>query len=368
MFKNGAYYNGIGPWLKERFGMRISKVSIDGGFTCPNRDGTAGTGGCIFCSELGSGDFAGMRIKTGATDLSNPTPDFLNTTAVSSSLSSETPETQSASIMSCAPLRRAPPVAEQIDAQICALQNKWKDFRCIAYFQNFTNTYAPVSVLREKYEEALRHPRCIGLAVATRPDCLNDDVLDYLSELNRRTFLWIELGLQTSHPTTARYIRRGYPLSVYDEAVKKLTARGIRIVTHLIAGLPGESKDIFLNSVRHVVSENIFGIKLQLLHIMKHTDLAAQWQEQKRKTGESFPAAPIIRPLEKEEYISMIADALEIIPADVTIHRLTGDAPKETLLAPLWSRDKKSVLNGINMELKRRSSCQGGKILQPPGK
>lgn len=349
MFKNGAHYNGVGPWLKERFGMRISKVSIDGGFTCPNRDGTLGTGGCTFCSESGSGDFAGTRIQTDLLhieDTKSLCVKFHNASRTVSSSSTRFP------------LRNVPSVTAQINAQVSALHKKWNDFQCIAYFQNFTNTYAPVSILREKYEEALAHPLCVGLAVATRPDCLGDDILDYLAELNDRTFLWVELGLQTAHESSALSIRRGYPLSVYDEAVDRLASRGIRVVTHLIAGLPGESREMFLDSVRHVISQNIFGIKLQLLHIMKNTVLAAQWQRER-----DFPLdSPLsIQPLEKEEYISMIADALEIIPAHITIHRLTGDAPKETLLAPLWSRDKKSVLNGINMELKRRSSYQGSR-------
>lgn len=330
MFKNGAYYNGIGPYLKEKFGMRIAKVSVDGGFTCPNRDGTAGFGGCIFCSESGSGDFAGTRIlgpETAADGRSRFTGSAEN-------------------------LRRVPPVAAQMEAQIGALRKKWGDFRCIAYFQNFTNTYAPVPALKERFEAALEHPLCAGLAVATRPDCLGDDVLDYLSELNERTFLWVELGLQTADEDSARYIRRGYPFSVYEEAVKKLSHRGIPAVTHLIAGLPGEDRDTFLRSVSRTVSGGIFGIKLQLLHIMKSTDLGGLWQKN--------PAAVPV--LEKEEYISLIADALEIIPPQITIHRLTGDAPKDLLLAPLWSRDKKSVLNGINMELKKRGSCQGSRV------
>lgn len=370
MFKNGAHYNGIGPYLKDRFGTRIAKVSIDGGFTCPNRDGSAGLGGCIFCSETGSGDFAGKRIlgkktgpKTGGIAVSIPS-------------------------MRKNALREVPSVTAQIDAQIGILRKKWPDFRCVAYFQNFTNTYAPVALLKERFEEALRHPLCTGLAVATRPDCLGPDVEDYLADLHDRTFLWVELGLQTSDEISAQRIRRGYPFSVYKEAVNRLTARGIRVITHLIAGLPGEDRENFLHSVRRTVSDDIFGVKLQLLHIMKNTELGRLWQVQQaasspdgsvlgtqRGQGKAFPGAglpentlcepasfPRIRPLGKEEYISWIADALEIIPPQITIHRLTGDAPKDTLLAPLWSRDKKAVLNGINMELKKRGTCQGSRI------
>ena len=357
MFKNGAYYNGIGPYLKERFGTRAAKVSIDGGFTCPNRDGTAGTGGCIFCSETGSGDFAGMRI------LKSQSPPKAGGFDVPAQSSQKTV------------LRPVPPVTEQMDVQIGILRKKWPDFRCIAYFQNFTNTYAPVPLLKERFEEALLHPLCVGLAVATRPDCLGPEVIDYLTDLNDRTFLWVELGLQTSDEASARHIRRGYPFSVYEEAVTQLTARGIRVVTHLIAGLPGEDRSIFLSSVRRTVSDDIFGIKLQLLHLMENTDLGRLWQKQQRSSSSDSradnsvhspkevqresPSFPQIRPLERDEYISWIADALEIIPPQITIHRLTGDAPKDTLLSPLWSRDKKSVLNGINMELKKRGSCQG---------
>ena len=331
MFENGARYNSIGPWLKNFFGERTAKVSVDGGFTCPNRDGTLGYGGCIFCSELGSGDFSGAGILPQAV----------------SALSG--PQTQS---------RQLFPIGKQIDIQIGALRRKWGSFRCIAYFQNFTNTYAPVDVLKEKYEEALSHPMCSGIAIATRPDCLGEEIVSLLSELNRQTFLWVELGLQTSDEETAVRIRRGYPLSVYDDAVSRLTAENIRVVTHLIAGLPGEDEETFLRSVRHTASGGIFGIKLQLLHILRHTALGAQWLSQAENGGtmkENFS----IRPLEKEEYIRWISDALEQIPEEITIHRLTGDAPKPLLLAPRWSLDKRSVLNGINQELKRRDSFQG---------
>lgn len=359
MFKDGARYHGIGPLLKEQFGGRVVKVPIDGGFTCPNRDGTLGTGGCTFCSERGSGDFTASRTIS---------------------------------------------ITQQIDAQIRLLSEKWGDFRCIAYFQNFTNTYAPLDTLRQKYEEALSHPKCAGLAIATRPDCLPPDVLDYLQELNRKTFLWIELGLQTGNDRTAAAFHRGYPGRVYDDSVDRLTARHLRVVTHLIAGLPGETEADFLASVRHVCRQPVYGIKLQLLHIMKGTPLGQQYLRQIRdlsrhpesrkpadpKTppdsptardaaitpaesrnfstscgrngGRTEPEAGLstpITPLTREEYVTWIADALEIIPPEITIHRLTGDAPEDLLLAPLWSRDKKRVLNEIRRELKVRGSIQG---------
>ncbi|MGN1350939.1 MAG: TIGR01212 family radical SAM protein [Anaerovoracaceae bacterium] len=310
MFKDGARYNGIGPWLKESFGQRIVKLSIDGGFTCPNRDGTLSSEGCIFCSERGSGDFAGDRSAS---------------------------------------------ITEQMDAQIRILSGKWKEFRCLAYFQNYTNTYAPAAVLREKYEEALRHPLCCGLAIATRPDCISPEVLQLLSELNQKTFLWVELGLQTARDDTARAINRCCSTAVYDDTVRRLTGAGIRVVTHIIFGLPGETPQDMLQTVQHVCSAPIFGIKLHLLHIMKGTAL-----------GHAFlhPAPfqpPFAVPMEKETYIKTAADALELIPPEITIHRLTGDAPRQLLLAPLWSLDKKSVLNEIRRELKKRGTCQGSR-------
>ena len=349
MFENGLRYNGIGPWLKDFFGQRTVKISVDGGFTCPNRDGTLGYGGCIFCSELGSGDFSGTRILSPAASFSpeNRRP----AQPPAGPLTGISPSPRAFS------LRPVPPIRQQIDAQIEALRKKWHDFRCIIYFQNFTNTYAPVSVLKKKYEEALLHPMCCGLAIATRPDCLDDEIVSYLSELNSRTFLWVELGLQTSNEKTARYIRRGYPLQTYDDAVSRLSDEKIRVVTHLIAGLPGETGEDFIQSAVHASSGKIFGLKLQLLHIMKNTDLAEQWLSETKNPADKHPFP--LCPLTKEEYICRIADALERIPENITIHRLTGDAPRPLLLAPRWSLDKRSALNGINQELKRRGSYQG---------
>ncbi|MCI8283830.1 MAG: TIGR01212 family radical SAM protein [Firmicutes bacterium] len=340
MFKNGAYYNGIGPYLKEYFSYRIVKTSIDAGFTCPNRDGSLNVGGCIFCSEAGSGEFTGANSLTSAEKHRHFKSAYSNNAYPQQLLYS----TQTFP-------RITAPITEQIDAQILTMKRKWKNFKCIAYFQNYTNTYAPLETLRDKYEQALAHPDCIGIAIATRPDCITDEILNYLAELNRRTFLWIELGLQTSNNRTADFINRAYPLTIYDNIVKKLLSHKIRVVTHLIFGLPGENKTDMLNSVRHVCQKDIFGIKLQLLHIIKGTKLAEMYLTNTC----SLP----IRPLEKTEYVSLIADALEIIPENITIHRLTGDAPKNTLIAPMWSTDKKSVLNNINMELKKRGSLQG---------
>ena len=345
MFKDGARYNGIGPWMKEYFGGRTVKLSIDGGFTCPNRDGTLSKDGCIFCSSRGSGDFASDRRLS---------------------------------------------IAEQMLAQIEIMSEKWNSARFIAYFQNYTNTYAPVAALARRYSEALSFPGCCGLAIATRPDCLSDEVISLLSDLNKKTFLWVELGLQTSNDNTAEIINRCCKTSVYDDAVRRLTKAGIRVVTHVIFGLPGEIRSDMLETVQYACKYDIFGIKIHLLHIMKGTLLGKEYLRQHEcKTnglytdhnnaacasgaapGAAYTAAvtsscpmqyfPKIIPMEKNDYINTVADALELIPADVTIHRLTGDAPRDLLIAPMWSRDKKSVLNSINMELKKRGTMQGSR-------
>lgn len=290
------YFNSIGNYMKERFGCKVIKLSLDAGFTCPNRDGTKGTGGCIFCSAEGSGDFA-----------------------------------------------------SDIPGQIRLLSNKWPSGKYIAYFQSHTNTYAPVEVLREKYDQALEYPDVIGIAIATRPDCLSHEVLELLSELNQKTFLWVELGLQTIHEDTARLINRCYPLSVFDQAVDELSRLQIKTVVHLILGLPGESRENMMASVRYVCSKEIFGIKLHLLNVLKDTKLA-----------EFYPAR--IHIPNKEEYINLVVDALEIIPQHITIHRVTADAPRHLLIAPEWGYEKRSILNGISKEFKRRDSFQGKRL------
>lgn len=284
-------YYSFNQYLKDTFGCKVYKISINAGFTCPNRDGTLGTRGCIFCSRGGSGDFA-----------------------ESSSLS----------------------VTEQIESRKQRVSKKIKSGKYIAYFQAFTNTYAPVEVLAEKYCEAINHPDIVGISIATRPDCLGEEVLTLLSEINKIKPVFVELGLQTIHEKTAEYIRRGYPLSVYDNAVKALKAAGINTVVHLIIGLPNESREEMLESVEYACKSGADGIKLQLLHILKGTDLADDYLSGKFET------------LSMEEYLSIIKDCVEIIPKNVVIHRLTGDGPKKDLIAPLWSADKKSVLNALN--------------------
>ena len=285
----------LNDYLKDRFGCKVYKIALNGGFTCPNRDGKIDTRGCIFCSAGGSGEFA-----------------------ESSSLS----------------------ITEQIEAGKKRVEKKIKNGKYIAYFQAYTGTYAPVEKLRKLFYEAIEHPDVAVLSVATRPDCLPDEVLDLLSELNEIKPVWIELGLQTIHEQSAEYIRRGYPLSVYDNAVSDLTSRGIEVITHVILGLPGESKDDMVETVKYVCKSGANGIKLQLLHVLKGTDLEKDYLAGKFEV------------LSEDEYMDILAACLQVIPEDIVIHRLTGDGDKKILVAPLWSGDKKHVLNRINAILK----------------
>ena len=288
--------------LRERFGEKLYKLTLNGGCTCPNRDGTLGTRGCIFCSEGGSGEFA-----------------------ASPQLS----------------------IQEQIEDGKQRLAGKRPVKKYIAYFQAYTNTYAPVEHLRRVFTEAISCPEIAVLSIATRPDCLGEEVLELLEELNRRKPVWVELGLQTIHEKTASFIRRGYPLPVFDQAVKELEARGIEIIVHTILGLPGETADMMLDTVRYVNSTPAAGIKLQLLHILKHTDLADYYQH----TGFHI--------LTMNEYVDLVIRCLEVCRPDLVIHRLTGDGPKDLLIAPEWSQAKRQVLNTIQKELKRRNTFQG---------
>lgn len=288
-------YLSFNKYLKDKFGQKVYKISLDGGFTCPNRDGKIDTRGCIFCSKGGSGDFAQNR------DLS---------------------------------------ITEQIESGKKRVEKKIKSGKYIAYFQAFTNTYAPVEILRAKYSEAIKHPDIVALSIATRPDCLGDDVIELLDEMNKIKPVFVELGLQTIHSDSAKYIRRGYSLEVYNEAVKKLKNIGVNIVVHIILGLPNESEEDMLESVKYVCQSQIDGIKLQLLHIIAGTDLAKDYEKGLFKT------------LEFDEYVELIAKCVAIIPKNIVIHRLTGDGAKKDLIAPLWSADKKRVLNAINKALR----------------
>lgn len=288
-------YLSFNKYLKDKFGQKVYKISLDGGFTCPNRDGKTGTRGCIFCSKGGSGDFAESREMS---------------------------------------------ITEQIENGKKRVEKKIKSGKYIAYFQAFTNTYAPVEMLRQKYEEAINHPDIVALSIATRPDCLGDDVLRLLDEMNKIKPVFVELGLQTIHQKSAKYIRRGYDLSVYDKAVRDLKKIGVNVVVHVILGLPNESENDMLETVKYVCESGANGIKLQLLHVIDGTDLAKDYEKGLFKT------------LEFDEYVNLIVKCVKIIPKDIVIHRLTGDGAKKDLIAPLWSADKKRVLNAINKALR----------------
>ncbi len=299
----GIQYYSLNQYLKDRFGCKVYKLAINGGFTCPNRDGMKGSKGCIFCSAGGSGEFAGDPEKS---------------------------------------------VTEQIEEGKKLVASKIKDGKYIAYFQAYTNTYAPVEKLRALFEEAMKHPDIVALSIATRPDCLPDEVLDLLAELNRIKPIWVELGLQTIHERSAKYIRRGYPLEVYDAAVKMLRALGLEVIVHVILGLPGETKEDMEATVDYVCKSGVNGIKLQLLHILKDTDLAKEYLA---PDGHSAADLPPVRIMEEDEYIELIGDLLKRIPKDIVIHRLTGDGDKKILMAPMWSADKKHVLNHMRAYL-----------------
>lgn len=299
---NGKPYCSLDYMLRERFGEKVYKVTLNGGMSCPNRDGTLGTRGCIFCSEGGSGDFA-----------------------ADVSLS----------------------VTEQIESQIALLSGKRPIQKYIAYFQAYTNTYAPVEYLRKIFKEAMSHPRIVALSVGTRPDCLGEEVLDLLEELNRIKPVWIELGLQTIHEKTAQYIRRGYRLSCFDQALENLRKRNIEVIVHTILGLPGESREEILETMRYLNKKDIQGIKLQLLHVLKGTDLAYDY------------LAGRFHVYEREEYLALLIECLENLDPEIVIHRITGDGPKDLLIAPLWASRKREVLNLLHHQMKEQNSYQG---------
>lgn len=295
-------YYSLDYYLRQTFGEKVYKLALDGGMTCPNRDGTLDTRGCIFCSEGGSGDFATARRSS---------------------------------------------VTKQIDEAIARLDSLEKNTgrKYIAYFQSFSNTYAPVPRLRSLYLEALQHPRIAGLSIGTRPDCFNEEIYSLLEECRQMAPVWIELGLQTIHEKTARYIRRGYPLKTFEETVSKLHQHHLDIIVHIILGLPGETDEQILETIRYLNRQNIQGIKLQLLHILKGTDLARQ--------------ADFLKIYTEEEYVQLLLRCIGELSPDIVIHRLTGDGPKNLLLAPLWSLNKRKVLNHISHELKQQGLYQG---------
>lgn len=295
-------YHSLDYELKQRFGEKVYKLTLNGGMSCPNRDGKISFGGCIFCSEGGSGEFASSACLS---------------------------------------------VPEQIQDAKKRLSAKRPVNQYIAYFQAYTNTYGPVEHLRKIFTKAIEDPEIVLLSIATRPDCMPDEVVELLAELNQKKPVWVELGLQTIHESSARFIRRGYPLEVFTDAVERLSRHGIEVVTHVILGLPGETKEMMLETVDYLNTLPIQGIKLQLLHVLEGTDLAGYY----KNTG--------FHVLEEDEYVNLILECIEHLRPEITIHRITGDGPKELLIAPLWSSAKRSVLNHIHHEMKLKNSWQG---------
>lgn len=295
-------YYSLHAMLQERFHEKVYKLSLNGGMTCPNRDGTLGTRGCIFCSAGGSGDFAADRLLS---------------------------------------------VTRQIEQQKALIAKKRPVHKFIAYFQAYTNTYAPVPYLEKLFREAICHPDIVALSIGTRPDCLGDDVLDLLDRLNRIKPVWVELGLQTIHEDTARYIRRGYALDCFEKAVKDLRARSLEVIVHTILGLPGEDRERTLQTIRYLNGQPIQGIKLQLLHVLKGTDLALDYER------------GLFETLTMESYLTLLIACLERLSPDIVVHRLTGDGPKDLLIAPVWSSAKRTVLNELHRRMKLENTWQG---------
>ena len=298
------HYRSLNSWLQEECGEKVYKLALDGGFTCPTRDGTLDRRGCIFCAG-GSGDFA-------------------------------------------------VPIGDDIDSAMenakAVVAGKGGE-KYIAYFQSYTGTYAPVERLRALYPAVLARPEIVALSIGTRPDCLSDEVLALLLSLNREKPVWIELGLQTIHPETARYIRRGYDLKVVDDAVERLHGGGISVIVHMILGLPGETSEMMCDTARYIGKSGAEGIKFQLLHVLEGTDLAEEYRK------------GLFDVMSLDTYIAILGQCIEAIPPQMVVHRLTGDGPKRSLIAPLWSADKKRVLNAINRAFERDHIQQGRTFL-----
>lgn len=295
-------YHSFHSMLEEEFHEKVYKLALNGGMSCPNRDGTLGTRGCIFCSAGGSGDFAANK------DLS---------------------------------------ITQQIEEQMAVLTQKRPVRKYIAYFQAYTNTYAPVSYLESIFTEALSHPDIAALSIGTRPDCLGADILSLLDTLNHIKPVWVELGLQTMHESTARYIRRGYDLPCFEKAVSDLHSHGLDVIVHTILGLPGETTRDVLDTIHYLNSRSIQGIKLQLLHVLRGTDLADDYE------------AGLFQTLTMDEYLTLLIACLEHLSPDIVIHRLTGDGPKDLLIAPEWSSAKRTVLNELHRRMKAENTWQG---------
>ena len=295
-------YHSLNYFLREKFGDKVFKIALDAGFSCPNRDGTISSGGCLFCSERGSGDFAGNRIFS---------------------------------------------ITKQFEDIKIMMNKKWKSKKYIAYFQAYTNTYASIDVLRKKYEEAVSQEGVVALAIATRPDCLSKEVLDLIEEYSRKVYTWVELGLQTSNDESAEIINRGYKLVKFEEALSELNKRNIDIVVHTIFGLPGESKEDMLSTIDYVAHKNIKGIKMHLLYLIENTPMVELYKQKKLKF------------LKQDEYIDIICTSITRLPSNMVIHRLTGDSPRDLLIGPMWSLKKWEVLNAIDNTLKELDLYQG---------
>lgn len=300
-FDNKRYHT-WNYYLRSNFGEKVFKVSINAGFSCPNIDGTITYGGCTYCSKEGSGDFAG-----------NPNDNLI----------------------------------KQFEDIKQMMHKKWNSAKYIGYFQAFTNTHAPVNILKEKYETILNLEDVIGLSISTRPDCLPDDVVEYLAKLNKKTNLWVELGLQTIHDKTSKVINRGHDYDTFLEGVEKLKKHNIKTVVHIINGLPGEDYNMMMETAKAVSELGVHGIKIHLLHVLKNTPM------EKMLEKEMFTL------MEKDEYVNLVCDQLEILPPEMVVHRLTGDGKRDEMVGPMWSLKKWEVLNAIDDTMKKRNSYQG---------
>ena len=299
---SGKRYHSFNYYLRNKYKEKVYKIALDGGFTCPNRDGKVAKGGCTFCTARGSGDFAGSRLLT---------------------------------------------IGEQFEDRREMMEKKWANGKLIAYFQAYTNTYAPIEELRQKYEEALKQPNVVALSIATRPDCVGDDVLDLLTEMNEKIHLIVELGLQTVNNETARAFNRGYDTDVFVNTLRRLKERNIEVVTHTIFGLPGETEEDMMRTVDYVANSGTDGVKFHLLHVMKYTPMA------KQLANNEFEL------LSQEKYIDLLCKAIVRLPEHMVVHRLTGDAPRELLIGPMWSLKKWEVLNAIDKAFVDNDIWQG---------
>jgi len=302
---NNKRYHTLDYFYKNKFGKKVSKISLNAGFTCPNKDGTKGYGGCIYCSKLGSGDFAGKQEKD---------------------------------------------LITQFNEVKAVIEKKWPDTFYIGYFQANTNTYAKIDVLKQKYEPILELDNVVGLNIATRPDAITDECLDYLEELAKRTYLTVELGLQTIHDETTKLINRGHDLKCFDDMVLRLRERNINVVVHIINGLPYETKEMMIDTIKHINKLDIQGVKIHMLHVIKDTALENLYRK------ENFHI------LTKEEYIDIVVKQLENLRPEIVINRITGDPVKEDLIEPTWLLKKFCVLNDIDKEMVRRDTYQGKEL------